>query len=139
MTSIGGAAFAGCSSLIKVSLPSSIKSLDSDEYQYYVGDAETEMHGPESYKIAKVGFFEGCSALTSITLPEGITSIGEQAFLGCTSLESIVIPSSVETIAENAFSGCTSLKTITINKTENSISGAPWGDGTTKTVIEWKP
>ncbi len=142
VTSIGGAAFAGCSSLTDVVLSNRISSLGSSTYEYYDGDDSDEMGrmpDPESYKTVTVGFFEGCSALTSITLPESITSIGEQAFFGCTALESIVIPSSVETIAENAFSGCTSLKTITINKTENSISGAPWGEGTTGTVIEWKP
>ena len=64
VTSIGVAAFFGCTGLTSVTIPSSVTS---------IGEAA----------------FSSCRGLTSITIPNGVTSIGDSAFYGCTGLKDI--------------------------------------------------
>ena len=91
VTSIGNAAFLGCTGLTSITIPDSVTS---------IGDFA----------------FSGCSGLTSITIPDSVTSIGWYAFSGCTSLTSVTIPDSVTSIGIDAFSGCTGLTSIVVEE-----------------------
>lgn len=84
VTSIGGSAFSGCSSLTSVNIPNSVTSIGHNAF----------------YK---------CTGLTSVTIPNSVTSIGQSAFTGCSSLTSVNIPNSVTSIENYAFSYCNSL------------------------------
>ena len=64
-----------CKALKKVTLPSTLKTID--EYT-----------------------FSSCPALESIEIPNGVTEIKEGAFKSCESLVSIEIPKSVTNIAD---------------------------------------
>ena len=64
LTSIGGFAFRGCTSLSSVTIPDSVTSIG-----YYA--------------------FSGCTSLTSVTIPDSVTTIEDSAFSGCTSLTAI--------------------------------------------------
>ena len=64
VTSIGNAAFNGCSSLKNITIPNSIT---------IIGHAA----------------FYGCSSLESITIPDSVTNIDDSAFCGCSSLTTI--------------------------------------------------
>ncbi len=86
VTSIGAAAFCGCSGLTSIEIPSGVTSIGS---------------------LA----FNDCSGLKSIKLPLGVTSIESGAFYLCSSLTSIEIPSSVTYIEDYAFED-SALKTI---------------------------
>ena len=66
VTSIGSAAFRGCTGLTSITIPSSVTSIG-------------------------VTAFYGCTGLTSITIPNSVTSIGERAFYDCTGLTSIIL------------------------------------------------
>ena len=82
VTSIGGSAFDGCSSLTAITIPESVTSI--------------------GYSA-----FDGCSSLTSITLPEGVTSIADCAFNDCTSLKEVIIAdgSTILSLGRNDYDG----------------------------------
>ncbi|MDE5758016.1 MAG: leucine-rich repeat domain-containing protein, partial [Allobaculum sp.] len=82
-------AFANCTNLEKISLPSKLK-----EVSPYV--------------------FSGCTHLKQVDLPDGLQSICSYAFENCSSLSHLRIPASVQTIEGDgnqnlAFWGCTQL------------------------------
>ncbi len=88
VTEIGYAAFAYCSALTSITIPSVVTS------------------------IGGVAFYN-CSGLTNVAIPNRVASIGEFAFEGCTGLTSMTIPGSVESIGMYAFNGCSSLTSMT--------------------------
>ena len=75
---IGEYAFAYCSGLTSLAIPSSVSS------------------------IGRAAFYK-CSGLTSLSISSGVTMIGEYAFAYCSGLTSLSIPSSVTSIGEEAF------------------------------------
>jgi len=90
VTSIGEAAFPGCTGLTGVAIPNTVTSI-----------------GEEA--------FYGCTGLASVSIPDSVTSIGDWAFYECESLTSVAIPASITFIGENAFSQCEKL-TMTVTK-----------------------
>ncbi|MBQ3482843.1 MAG: leucine-rich repeat domain-containing protein [Clostridia bacterium] len=110
--SIGEGAFEECESLTSITIPSSITSIGDYAFCYCTG--LTSITIPSSVTSIGVGVFEDCERLTGITIPSSVTSIGEEAFGDCTGLASITIPSSVTRIDSEAFLGCSSLARITV-------------------------
>ena len=129
VTSIGKAAFYGCSGMTELTLPNSVRS---------IGDYA----------------FCGCSGLTELILPNSVRSIGDFAFTYCSGLEKItvesgnsrydsrdncnsiietetdtlivgcknsVIPNGVTSIGDYAFRGCTGLTELTLPNSVTSI------------------
>ncbi len=84
VTSIGNDAFADCTSLTNITIPTSVT---------YIGDSA----------------FYYCTNLTGVTIPDSVTSIGDDAFTRCTSLTSVTIGNGVTSIGDAAFFYCTSL------------------------------
>ena len=97
VTSIGFAAFNGCSAITSITLPSTLTTIST-------------------------AAFKGCSSLTKITIPETVSSIDNLAFANCGSLTEINIPGTITELAPYVFSGCKSLITITIPASVTSIS-----------------
>lgn len=113
VTSIGQAAFEGCTVLTNINIPNGVSSM---EKKIFWGCKSLEsITLPNSVTSIGLWAFAGCTSLKSITIPDSVTSIDNNAFEGCTALTSITIPDSVIKIGDNAFKGCTHLSIIKCN------------------------
>ena len=100
---IGFKAFANCSGITGVTIPSSVVEID-------------------------LRAFSGCSGIKTLNLTEGLQKIGGGAFGGCAGISEIIMPDSV-TVVEfdsqgvlGAFEKCSGLKTIKLSKNLSTIS-----------------
>ncbi len=112
VNSIGGRAFAFCSSLKNITIPNSVTSIGN-------------------------GAFAVCSSLKNITIPNSVTSIGDGTFVRCSSLTNITIPNSVTSIGDEAFNFCSSLTNIDVsndNKVYSSEDGVLFNKDKTKII-----
>lgn len=80
ISSIGSYTFCGCKNLSSITLPNTVKKIDT--YAFWQ-----------------------CYALSTITIPENVTSIGLHAFDTCSGLATVVLPKNVPSIGEGAFYG----------------------------------
>ena len=92
VTSIDYRAFAYCTGLTSIDIPSGVTSIG-------------------------IQAFQNCTSLTSVVIPNSVTTIDDDAFEYCTSLSSVTIPSGVTFIGYDAFRGCSGLTSITIEAT----------------------
>jgi hypothetical protein len=139
VTSVGGDAFKGCTSLTNITIPDGVTRIG-------------------------YGAFEGCTSLTNVTISDSITSVGGHAFKDCTSLHYNIygdvkylgnkgnpylvaitttdtdlaiceIHSQAKILASGVFEGCTSLTNITIPDGVTSIGEWAFQDCTSLTSI----
>lgn len=118
VTNIGEFAFAECSELTEVQLPSTLKTIcGSGAAGVVIGSDSTTNSG--SY-----GAFRDCPKLTKINFLEGLETIETVAFRGCTALKDVELPNTVKTVGRAAFVGCTSLSSV---KFSDSMTTVPEG------------
>ncbi|MBR5847550.1 MAG: leucine-rich repeat domain-containing protein [Bacteroidaceae bacterium] len=125
VTSIGDAAFWGCTGLASITLPASVTSIGDAAFSYCSSLIAVHISSIEAW--CKISFEDYDSnplyyahnlylngeLVTELIIPEGVTSIGDAAFWGCTGLTSITLPESVTSIGDAAFCNCSSLTSIT--------------------------
>lgn len=129
---IAGGAFAGCTALTSLDIPSSVIGAGNGAFDdltsvcrkegnnYYLGNAENPRHilvkannvsGTYSFspdvKVIAGGAFSNNASLVTIEVPEGIAAIDANTFYECTSLMNVTLPDSVRAVSKNAFTGCT--------------------------------
>ena len=89
VTSLGASAFANCTGIISVDIPSTVTTIG----QYA---------------------FHGCTGLATAILPENLTSIGQYAFYGCTNLEGVINIKSGVSLATNVFNNCEKITKVIV-------------------------
>ena len=105
-------AFAGCTELTKVVLPSHLTEVSA--YMFADCSSLESIVWPANATTIGGDAFSNCTSLKSIEIPEGIIYIESRAFNGCTSLATVIIPNSVRRIYSEAFNACSALTSITI-------------------------
>jgi hypothetical protein len=85
-----GGAMAGCSSLVRATIPATCAT------------------------IGAFAFYD-CSGLSEIVIPSSVTTIGNSAFGYCSGLTVLEIPPSVRMIGYEAFSDCSGLRRLEIS------------------------
>lgn len=101
LKSIASEAFAGCTSLVSVTLPPMLVRIGDGAFMGC--EALEEISLPATLEQIGMNAFLGCKALSDLTLPDALKSIGDGAFSECEALTEIVIPKSVTAIGLNAF------------------------------------
>ena len=113
VTSVGVFSFGRCSALVAVALPDSVTTIG--DAAFLSCESLDGITLPASLTSIGEIAFSFCRSLTGITIPEGVTDIGGQAFASCSSLTEITIPDSVENIGNDVFSNC-DLLTVTVSR-----------------------
>ncbi|MBQ9669203.1 MAG: leucine-rich repeat domain-containing protein [Prevotella sp.] len=106
-------AFKNNTRLKKVVLPESIESISNT---FWGCSGLVEVLLPQSLKTIESYTFSGCSSLESIALPDQLETIGVGAFADCYSLKEVVIPQSVINITGSIIQGCPSLNIIKVEE-----------------------
>ena len=105
LRAIGARAWAECTALTSVSLPS-VAVLDGD------------------------AIFMGCQSLAEVTLPQAASSLPSLTLAGASSLGTVTLPGTLAHIGESAFEGCTSLSEVNARAIEGnvpSLGDRVWG------------
>ena len=148
VTSIGGYAFCGCSTLSLITIPNGVIDIGASAFSpcfslssVTISDSVTSIGGnafmssslssiiiPDSVTSIGRDAFNNCSSLSSVTIPNGVTSIDIQVFANCSSLSSVTIPKGVTSISSYAFRDCRSLSTIIISDNVTTIGSSAFYD-----------
>ena len=132
ITAIGERAFASCSALKTVILPSTLTSIG--DYAFLMCDSLISITIPSSVTSIGDEAFSGCENLSSVTIDVSVTSIGAGAFEWCENLTSITIGAGVTSIGEWVFYRCKRLTSIMFAHTE----GWCLDEGLTQSVGSWE-
>jgi BspA type Leucine rich repeat region (6 copies) len=128
VTSIGNAAFFGCTELTGVTIPDGVTTIG--DIAFWSCSSLTTVTIPNSVTSIGDGAFDACTSLPNVTVPDGVTNIGEAAFWSCSSLTAINIPGTVTGVGENTFTECTSMTNVVIADGVTSIGDNAFYDCT---------
>ncbi len=137
VTYIGSEAFYGCS-IKKIYLPSTLKTIDSQAFNYcnsldevhisdiaawcgvnYIVNAGSDNAGSPFY--ARAGLYVGEERVYNLEIPSGVTRINSYAFKQC-GIDTVIIPDTVTSIGAQAFYYCRRLEGVLIPSSVTSIS-----------------
>ena len=112
LRTIGTSSFAGCTSLVSITIPEKLTYFAPRAFEGCT--SLVEFIGPNTAAAIEQYMFLDCTALKKVTLSPKISTINSEAFQNCTALETIELPSTIKNIYSRAFYGCTSLREIVL-------------------------
>lgn len=127
-TSIGDFAFYGFSDLRTVQLHSELTTIGGFAFAYCTSLTSIDLAQTKLHTIERSAF-EHCLLLSNVTmLSKGITSMGSAVFKSCMSLESIQLPTTISYISDEMFANCERLKNIVIDSNITAIGRKAFGN-----------
>ncbi len=136
VTTLSGAAFNGCSSVQRVMLPASVRTI---EPYAFAGSGIAAFILPDAVTVVPAHAFEECSSLRSVSLHDDVVSIGEYAFARCNNLTDFELPYGLRDLGEHAFYKCTSLPAIDVPDGVTQLPLAVFQDCESATRITLPP
>lgn len=118
ITNIEAYAFFECKELLSISLPNTLKKIESFAFS---DCGLTSITFPESLRSIGEQAFQFC-VFKEIIIPEDLTVLGSLAFGSCDFVTSVNIPKGVKELASTAFSNCKSLKSINVSSENENYS-----------------
>ena len=107
-TKIGDYAFYGMSKLVEVEIPDGVESIGKCAFAFCTTLDDVSM--PST--VTKIGdsAFEGCTKLADVTVPASVTDLGARAFAFCRELTSVTVEGKPAKIGEWCFKDCSKLE-----------------------------
>ena len=140
ITKIGKYAFALCDQVLEVTIPPSVKVVNSNAFgdvnrleSIYITDlaawCQIDFNNEEASPTHAGGilYINGKMLPTDLTIPEGVTTIGSHAFRN-TTLMAVTLPEGVETIEWGAFADCSLLAWVSLPSSLNKIGMDVFGN-----------
>lgn len=128
VTSIGFAAFSGCSTLTQITIPDSVVTI----CDYAFSKCDGLISVTIGNGVISIGHcvFDDCRNLTEVTVGSGLRSIGDSSFADCRKLSKITLPASLCEIGHSVFYRCQSLTEIRYGGTKDQwqamVKGNDW-------------
>lgn len=119
VTEVPSTAFASCTNIEYVSIPSSVLTVKDGAFSGCTSLGEVAFS--EGVTTIMRDAFSDCTALQIVSLPATVTTIGSAAFSGCSNLFYVLIKEGLETIGSYAFYGCSYISAISLPSTLQSI------------------
>lgn len=133
---IAQGAFSEISTITKVTIPSSVKTIEANAFFQCTSLKEVIFSGISILEKIDENAFSGANKLDTITFPESLKVIGKRAFYQ-TSFRSIIIPDSVTTIDDYAFEDCDKLESIILGKGLSYIGEGAFRNNPNIYKVEW--
>ena len=139
VTAIKQYAFAGCSNLEEIRIPSNLGNSLGLEYAAFSGcgikHLELNLNNPDVFSRSAENIFSGCTQLETVVINGNTTKIGYSMFRGCTNLKTVTLSNTVKEAYEYAFSGCTSLENIDFIQNFTSLGDSAFYGCTSLTSV----
>lgn len=126
LTSMESQVFDGCRSLGEIIWNAEDCKIGYSRYGIYEGSSLSQtalysiIFGPKVRNIPR-DICYNCPYITDVTLPESVTSIGSEAFSYCSGLENVHFSNNIKEIQGSAFSNCSKLSDIVLPDSLQSI------------------
>ena len=110
---LGTAAFRNCSSLRRITLPGSMRTIGDNAFEgcyelYSLAFIPGHLESIGQYA------FSSCVSLQRVSLPSTVTHLGERAFYYCLSLTDVALSDGLAQLSPYVFASCTELQRILI-------------------------